>query len=94
MDRKGNTASDFFRERGGGRKMTVSTRKETTLAAIEHSINVRKALRDRAVNYRPDAVGTATNFDALGQTASAVRGHGNVGSSWRGKIDKDYNERK
>ncbi len=49
---------------------------------------------DRAVNYRPDAVGTATNFDALGQAASAVRGHGNVGSSWRGKIDKDYNERK
>ncbi len=48
MDRKENTARDFFRERGGGRKMTVSTRKETTLAAIEHSINVRKALRDRA----------------------------------------------
>ncbi len=48
MDRKENTASNFFRERGGGRKMTVSTRKETTLAAIEHSINVRKALRNRA----------------------------------------------
>ena len=49
---------------------------------------------DKAVNYRADAVGTATNFDALGQAASAVRGHGSVGSSWRGKIDKDYNERK
>ena len=48
MDRKENTASNFFRERGDGRKMTVSTRKETTLAAIEHSINVRKALRNRA----------------------------------------------
>ena len=48
----------------------------------------------RAANYRADALGTATNFDAVCATIAGVRSTGVVSDHWKDKIDQDYASRK
>ncbi len=47
-----------------------------------------------AVNYHSDAVGTAKNYEALGEAIRSVREEGEVKRSWRRVIDDDFNGRK
>ena len=49
---------------------------------------------DRAVNYRADKMGTATNFMGVTDAVLSMRRTGKVGSDWRKKIDEDYEKRK
>lgn len=48
---------------------------------------------DHAVDYCPDSLGTAVNYEALNETVSAVRTFGSVPKDWKEKIEKDYNSR-
>ena len=42
---------------------------------------------DRAVTYRPDAVGTRTNFDAVSETMTCMRSDSPITPSWKEKIE-------
>ena len=46
---------------------------------------------ERAVDYRPDAAGTALNFDGISAAVKNVRTSRPVGTSWRSQIDAHYN---
>ena len=43
---------------------------------------------DRAVSYKADEIGTAANFAAVGQVASAVRGRREIDREWKKDIEK------
>lgn len=49
---------------------------------------------DRAANYHSDSLGTALNYDVLGDAIHAVRGGKPLDSNWKQRIDKDYQGRK
>lgn len=49
---------------------------------------------DRAANYHSDSLGTALNYDVLGDAIHAVRGGRPLDSNWKQRIDKDYQGRK
>lgn len=49
---------------------------------------------DRAANYHSDSLGTALNYDVLGDAIHAVRGGKPLDSNWKQRIDKDYQSRK
>lgn len=49
---------------------------------------------DRAANYHSDSLGTALNYDVLGDAIHAVRGGRPLDSNWKQRIDKDYQSRK
>lgn len=49
---------------------------------------------DRAANYHSDRLGTALNYDVLGDAIHAVRGGRPLDSNWKQRIDKDYQSRK
>ena len=49
---------------------------------------------DRAVNYMPDAVGTAVNFAAMSEAICEVRSTGKAGKSWKKRIDEDFKSRR
>ncbi len=50
---------------------------------------------DHSVNYHPDSVGVQTNFAAVSEAASSIRGKSrSLFSGWRKKIDDDYKNRK
>lgn len=49
---------------------------------------------DRAANYHSDSLGTALNYDVLGDAIHAVRGGRPLDGNWKQRIDKDYQSRK
>ncbi|MBE5767776.1 MAG: VWA domain-containing protein [Clostridiales bacterium] len=51
---------------------------------------------DYAVDYHCDSKGTALNYEVLGETIATVRSCGGipVPTSWKSRIDADYNSRK
>lgn len=49
---------------------------------------------DRAANYHSDSLGTALNYDVLGDAIHAVRGGRPLDGNWKQRIDKDYQGRK
>lgn len=48
---------------------------------------------DRAVNYHADHAGTQLNYDVLSDAITAVRHNEALTSSWKARIDDDYNRR-
>ena len=48
---------------------------------------------DRAVNYCPDADGTALNYEAISSAVSQVRSGCPLSSSWKQEIERDYHAR-
>ncbi|MDD6042399.1 MAG: hypothetical protein PUB87_01435 [Eubacteriaceae bacterium] len=48
---------------------------------------------ERAVAYRCDSVGTATNYDAINDAIISVRKNKSIDKSWRKKIDDDFKKR-
>ena len=48
---------------------------------------------DRAVNYCPDAHGTALNYEVVGEAVSCMRASKPLCAGWRRKVDEDYNNR-
>lgn len=48
---------------------------------------------DHAVNYCPDAAGTALNFDVVSETVSHVRTGARVNRNWKKRIEADYKKR-
>lgn len=48
---------------------------------------------DRAVNYHADKKGTKVVYEAVCESVCNFRGGAPLGSKWRNKINKDYNER-
>ena len=49
---------------------------------------------DRAVNYHADSKGTALNYEVIGDAVRNIRKGACLDSSWRERIDRDYEERK
>ena len=49
---------------------------------------------DHAVNYHADAKGTALNYEVINDAVRKVRKGACLDSSWRERIDRDYEERK
>ena len=49
---------------------------------------------DRAVNYHSDPVGTALNYDVVGETVSAMRQGKGVAANWKQRIVDDFKGRK
>ena len=48
---------------------------------------------DKAANYQCDCEGTALNYEVLNDAISAVRCNAALDSSWKKRIDKDYQKR-
>ena len=48
---------------------------------------------DRAVTFRNDSVGIATNYETVACAVSAVRGSRPLTGKWKEKIEKDFKER-
>ena len=48
---------------------------------------------DRAVNFHCDPLGTALNYQAIGDAVSTVREHCPLGRSWKADIDRDFHSR-
>ena len=48
---------------------------------------------DKAANYQCDSEGTALNYEVLNDAISAVRCNAALDSSWKKRIDKDYQKR-
>ena len=48
---------------------------------------------DRAANFICDDIGSALNFEALGDVLSSVRCCASVSADWKEKIDADYKKR-
>ena len=49
---------------------------------------------DRAANYNCDSIGTALNYEVLGETVCAMRASVTpLGGGWKEKIEKDYKKR-
>lgn len=48
---------------------------------------------DRAANYNPDGEGTQLNYQVVSDLIVELRAERAVGSDWKEKIDKDYNNR-
>ena len=49
---------------------------------------------DRAVNYHADPKGTALNYEVISDAVRNIRKGACLDSSWRERIDRDYEERK
>lgn len=49
---------------------------------------------DRAVNYHPDPMGTALNYNVVSETVSTMRQGKGVGANWKQRIDADFKGRK
>ena len=49
---------------------------------------------DRAVNYHADPMGTALNYEVISDAVCSVRKGACLDSSWRERIDRDFEERK
>ena len=49
---------------------------------------------DRAVNYHADSKGTALNYEVISDAVRNIRKGACLDSSWRERIDRDYEERK
>jgi len=49
--------------------------------------------KDKAVNYHADSVGTALNYDVIGEAVSCLRESNSIKSDWKKRIDEDYNKR-
>ena len=48
---------------------------------------------DKAANYQCDCEGTTLNYEVLNDAISAVRCNAALDSSWKKRIDKDYQKR-
>ena len=48
---------------------------------------------DKAANYQCDCEGTSLNYEVLNDAISAVRCNAALDSSWKKRIDKDYQKR-
>ena len=51
-------------------------------------------LEDRAANYHADGEGTMLNYEVVSETVSMVRSKNSIDSTWKDRIDKDYESRK
>lgn len=49
---------------------------------------------DRAVNYHPDPVGTALNYNVVSETVSTMRQGKGVAANWKQRIVDDFKGRK
>lgn len=49
---------------------------------------------DRAVNYHPDSVGTALNYNVVGEAVSVMRRGKGVAADWKQRIEDDFKGRK
>lgn len=49
---------------------------------------------DRAVNYHPDPMGTALNYNVVSETVSTMRQGRGVAADWKQRIDADFKGRK
>lgn len=49
---------------------------------------------EMAVNYHSDSIGTALNYEVVGEAISHVRTLGKFRTDWRSRIDRDFNDRK
>jgi len=49
---------------------------------------------DRAVNYHPDAKGTACMYETVSEAVCSVRKKGAMAPCWSQKLDEDYKSRK
>ena len=49
---------------------------------------------ERAANYRCDSEGTRLNFQVLSDAVSAVRASAPLSADWKGRIERDWKERK
>lgn len=48
----------------------------------------------RAVNFHNDAVGTALNYEVVGETVAQFRACQPIKENWKGRIEKDFKARK
>ncbi|MCQ2446902.1 MAG: VWA domain-containing protein [Clostridia bacterium] len=48
---------------------------------------------ERAVNFHNDSVGTALNYEVLGEAVCELRAARPIKASWKKKIEKDFKER-
>jgi uncharacterized protein YegL len=48
---------------------------------------------DRAVNYTPDAMGTALNYEVVSEAVAAVRASIPLKKSWKSRIEADHRNR-
>jgi len=49
---------------------------------------------DRTANYHADSVGTATNFMAVSEAVTQIRGQKTISEDWKVEIEADYRSRK
>ncbi len=49
---------------------------------------------NRAANYHADGVGTALNYDVIGETISNFRANESIDDDWKERIEDDYIKRK
>ena len=49
---------------------------------------------DRTANYHADRVGTATNFMAVNEAVTQIRGQKTISEDWKADIEADYRNRK
>ena len=49
---------------------------------------------DRAVNYHSDSVGTALNYEVVGDAVACMRVAQPLDASWKDRIEKDFKSRK
>lgn len=49
---------------------------------------------DRSANYHADSAGTQLNYEAISDAVSDLRKNRNIKSSWKARIDEDFNQRR
>ncbi len=49
---------------------------------------------DRTANYHADSVGTATNFMAVSEAVTQIRGQKTISEDWKADIEADFRSRK
>ena len=49
---------------------------------------------DMAADYHCDEVGTALNYEVLGETVACLRETGSIPCGWKDKVDRDFRNRK
>lgn len=49
--------------------------------------------KDRAADYKADSKGTLLNYEVISETVSSLRKNKKVSSSWKDRIERDYESR-